>query len=151
MKLTAPLSPFVRFIEELYEAEISDQHREATMRTVTFNFPAQDACMLAAIAKRFGKSTAAFGGEVFADHVRELFIALSPEDRRAVAAEADAEQTRYELSKGIENTTNGTPGCHHWAGYADICERVDARDAASIARGRKEEQQALMDAVDADK
>ena len=117
----------MRHIEHLYEMEASRDYFEATERTVTFNFPAQDACMLAAIAKRFGKSTAAFGGEVFADHVRELFIALSPEDRRAVAAEADAEQTRYELSKGIENTTNGTPGCHHWAGYADICERVDAR------------------------
>lgn len=138
-------SPFVRFIADLYEAEISDQHREATMRTVTFNFPAADACMLAAIAKRFGKSTAAFGGELFADHVRELFLALSPEDRRSVAVEADAEQTRYELSKGIENTTNGTPGCHHWAGYADICDRVDAKQ---VLKGRQEELDAFAAYID---
>jgi hypothetical protein len=82
--------------------------------------------MLAAIAKRFGRSTAAFGGELFAEHVRELFLALTPEDRRACAAEADAEQTRYEESKGIKTTgTNGEPGCHHWKGYADICDRVE--------------------------
>jgi len=120
----------MRHIEDLYESEIHDQHREATMRTVSFNFPAEDACMLAAIAKRFGRSTAAFGGELFAEHVRELFLALTPEDRRACAAEADAEQTRYEESKGVKTTTNGEPGCHHWKGYADICDRVDGEPKA---------------------
>ena len=69
------VSPFVRHIEELYRMEIEDEYRTEAQRTVTFNFPAEDACMLAAIAKRFGRSTAAFGGELFAEHVRELFIA----------------------------------------------------------------------------
>lgn len=125
-KKTPTKSPFMRHIEELYEDEVHAEFREATMRTVSFNFPAEDACMLAAIAKRFGRSTAAFGGELFAQHVRELFLALTPEDRRACAAEADAEQTRYEESKGIKTTSiNGEPGCHHWKGYADICDRVE--------------------------
>lgn len=126
IKKTPAKSPFMRHIEELYEDEVHAEFREATMRTVSFNFPAEDACMLAAIAKRFGRSTAAFGGELFAEHVRELFLALTPEDRRACAAEADAEQARYEESKGIKTTSiNGEPGCQHWKSYADICDRVE--------------------------
>jgi len=116
-------SPFMRHIEELYQMEIEDDYREQMQRTVTFNFPAEDACMLAAIAKRFGKSTAAFGGELFAEHVRELFIALSPDDRRQLAVEADAELTRYAETKGITYASDSAPT--KWQSYADICERSD--------------------------
>lgn len=122
----------MRHIEQLYEMEASRDCFEATERTVTFNFPAADACMLAAIAKRFGKSTAAFGGELFAEDVRQLFIALTPEDRRKLAAEADAEQTRYQESKGISHTdAEGRPvPCNQWNRYADICDEVDSKEAA---------------------
>jgi hypothetical protein len=123
-------SPFIRHIEELYRMEIEDDVRDQTQRTVTFNFPAEDASMLAAIAKRFGKSTAAFGGELFAEHVRELFIGLGPDDRTKLAAEADAETTRYCESKGISmQWTNDkcelVNGSRHWATMADICNRTD--------------------------
>lgn len=123
-------SAAMRHIEELYAMEASRDYFEATERTVTFNFPAADACMLAAIAKRFGKSTAAFGGELFAEHVRQLFIALTPEDRRKLAADADAEQARYELSKGITHEdADGNPfACRQWASYADICDGVKGAD-----------------------
>jgi hypothetical protein len=101
----------IRFFED----EVHAEFREATMRTVSFQLPAEDACMLAAIAKSFGRSTAAFGGERLAEHVTLRFLALPPEDRRACSAEADAEQTCHEESKGIRKTTgtNGEPGCHH--------------------------------------
>ena len=105
--------------------EIEDDYREQMQRTVTFNFPAEDACMLAAIAKRFGKSPAAFGGELFAEHVRELFIALSPDDRRQLAVEADAELTSYAETKGISYNSDGKSGSAKWQSYADICERSD--------------------------
>ena len=114
----------MRHIERLYEMENSNEYYAATERTVTFNFPAADACMLAAIAKRFGKSTASFGGELFAEDVRQLFIALTPEDRRKLAIEADAEQTRYEESKGVNRDIQGNPvPCTQWQGYADICDK----------------------------
>lgn len=122
----------MRHIEQLYEMEASRDYFEATERTVTFNFPAADACMLVAIAKRFGKSTAAFGGELFAEDVRQLFCALTPEDRRKLAAEADAEQTRYEESKGVLLTDfdgNRTPR-NQWERYADICDEAELKEAA---------------------
>lgn len=121
----------MRHIEHLYEMEASRDYFEATERTVTFNFPASDACMLAAIAKRFGKSTAAFGGELFAEDVRQLFIALTPDDRRKLAVEADAEQTRYEESKGVTNTdADGNPvACGQWQSYARICDEAEAEQA----------------------
>lgn len=125
-------SPFIRYIQDLYQHEAEDSYRESTMRTVTFNFPAADACMLASIAKRFGKSTAAFGGDLFAEHVRELFIALSPEDRKSLAVEADAELTRYEESKGVKTYIDGQPtGANHWRRYADLCNEVDAKEGGS--------------------
>lgn len=126
------LSAATRHIEHLYEMEASRDYYEATERTVTFNFPAADACMLAAIAKRFGKSTAAFGGELFAEHVRQLFIALTPDDRRKLAVEADAEQLRYEQSKGVSSVDeSGNPiGFNQWASYADICDEQEAKEAA---------------------
>lgn len=124
------VSPFVRHIEELYKMEIEDEYRTEAQRTVTFNFPAEDACMLAAIAKRFGRSTAAFGGELFAEHVRELFIALSPADRQKLGAEADAECARYLESKGIKLTWSATGEDHkgQWARYADLINDVDAKE-----------------------
>lgn len=126
------LSAPMRHIEHLYEMEASLDYYEATERTVTFNFPAADACMLAAIAKRFGKSTAAFGGELFAEDVRQLFIALTPDDRRKLALEADAEQTRYEESKvGPRLDLDGNPSpCNQWQRYADICDEQEAKEAA---------------------
>lgn len=122
----------MRHIEHLYEMEASRDYYEATERTVTFNFPAADACMLAAIAKRFGKSTAAFGGELFAEDVRQLFIALTPDDRRKLALEADAEQTRYEESKvGPRLDLDGNPSpCNQWQHYADICDEQEAKAVA---------------------
>ena len=126
------LSAPMRHIEHLYEMEASRDYYEATERTVTFNFPAADACMLAAIAKRFGKSTAAFGGELFAEDVRQLFIALTPDDRRKLAIEADAEQTRYEESKvGPMLDLDGNPSPRNqWQRYADICDEQEAKEAA---------------------
>lgn len=122
----------MRHIEHLYEMEASRDYYEATERTVTFNFPAADACMLAAIAKRFGKSTAAFGGELFAEDVRQLFIALTPDDRRKLALEADAEQTRYEESKvGPRLDLDGNPSpSNQWQRYADICDEQEAKGVA---------------------
>ena len=119
------VSPFVRHIEELYQMEIEDEYRTEAQRTVTFNFPAGDACMLAAIAKRFGKSTAAFGGELFAEHVRELFIALTPADRHQLAAEADAECLQYLETKGIKSSWSSGNRKGQWALYADLCDKVD--------------------------
>lgn len=131
MKKQTPSAP-MRHIEHLYEMEASRDYYEATERTVTFNFPAADACMLAAIAKRFGKSTAAFGGELFAEDVRQLFIALTPDDRRKLALEADAEQTRYEESKvGPRLDLDGNPSpCNQWQHYADICDEQEAKAVA---------------------
>lgn len=120
-------SPYVTHIEDLYRMEIEDEHREAMQRTVTFNFPAEDACMLAAIAKRFGKSTAAFGGELYAESVRQLFVALSPEDQSRLAVEADAELTRYAESKGVIH--NEGAGARHWQVFADLCERHVSKEA----------------------
>jgi hypothetical protein len=125
------LSPFMRHIEDLYQMEIEDEYRTEAQRTVTFNFPAEDACMLAAIAKRFGRSTAAFGGELFAEHVRELFVALSPADRQQLGAEADAECDRYLQSKGITRTWTGEGHKGQWARYADLCDKVDAEGQAN--------------------
>lgn len=122
-------SHYIRFIEDLYREEIEDEHREAMQRTVTFNFPAEDACMLAAIAKRFGKSTAAFGGELYADSVRQLFIALSPDDQRRLAAEADAEYIRFAESKGIIITRIGDDQRGFWSRCADFCVVRDEEGA----------------------
>ena len=118
-------SPYIGFIEDLYRVEIEDEHREAMQRTVTFNFPAEDACMLAAIAKRFGKSTAAFGGELYADSVRQLFIALSPDDQRRLAAEADAEYVRFAETKGVTVSWIGDDQRGFWSRCADVCVEHD--------------------------
>ena len=111
-----------------------DEHYESKFKTVTFNFPVEDACMLSAIAKRFGRSNASFGGEVFADGVRMLFLALSSEDRRKLAAEADAEVNAYLESKGWSSTDESgksvSPNRSHWGRYADICEEVDSKEAS---------------------
>lgn len=123
---------FFRTIEELYEAEQSDETNESKFKTVTFNFPVEDACMLSAIAKRFGRSNAAFGGEVFAEGVRMLFLALSSDDRHKLAVEADAEANAYLESKGWSSTDkNGKklpPNMSHWVRHAEMCDEVDAKN-----------------------
>lgn len=124
------VSPFIRHIEELYQMEIEREYHTDVQRTVTFNFPAEDACMLAAIAKRFDKSTAAFGGELFAEHVRELFCALSPDDRHKLAAEADAECVAFLESKGIKRTFPDHDNGGQWARYALLCDQVEAKEKA---------------------
>lgn len=132
-KKPAAQSPYVSLIEELYEQEAMSDHYESKYRGITFNFPAEDHSMFSAIARRFGRSTAAFGGEVFAEHVRTLFIAMSPADRRRLAVEADADHDAYLESKGYSaKDADGNPvavGGNRWQGYADICDQVDAREA----------------------
>lgn len=114
----------VRTIQELYEAEVSAEVFEACQRTVTFNFPAEDASMFAAIANRFGRSTAAFGGEVFAEQVKHMFIALGPDDRRKLAIRADEATSQYMESKGW--SSDGQPvNDKTWQTYADICDRAE--------------------------
>lgn len=107
-------------IEKLYEEELMHEVREASYRTVTFTFSADDACMFAAIAKRFGKSTSAFGAEVFEPMVMELFQALTPEDRLSVGKETDIELDRYLKSKGVttKDETGGTPQV--WTRFAEV-------------------------------
>lgn len=122
-------SPFTRHIKDLYEAEASEAMRDSLIKPVTLNFPVADACMLAAIAKRFGQSTASFGGEVFANHVRELFLALTPEDRRELAAEADSEQQRFIESKGnrrgdiVLDANSQVVLPNEWQRVADLCDK----------------------------
>lgn len=122
-------SPFVRHIEDLYEAEASEAMRDSLIKPVTLNFPVADACMLAAIAKRFGQSTASFGGELFAEHVRELFLALTPADRRELAVEADTEQQRFIESKGnrrgdlVFDANSQVVLPNAWQRYADLCDK----------------------------
>lgn len=106
------------------------EHHESRFKTVTFNFPVEDASMLSAIAKRFGRSNASFGGEVFSDGVRMLFLALSSEDRRKLAAEADAETRSFLESKGWKVTDHaGNHADGRWSRYAAICDEVDAKEA----------------------
>jgi len=123
-------SPFVDFIHEQYQIELENEHREAMYRTVTLNFSAEDACMLAALAKRFGKSTAAFGGEVYAGSVHQLFCGLTPEDRQSLAAEADAEYVRYAESKGVTVHWLDDNQRGHWGRNADLLQRVEAEREA---------------------
>lgn len=115
-----PKSRAVALIEKLYEEELMDEARESSYRTVTFTFTAENACMFAAIAKRFGKSTSAFGADVFEPMVLELFQALNSEDRVLVGADTDVELDRYLRSKGVTSTdeTGGTPKT--WARYAEF-------------------------------
>ncbi len=115
-----PATAMKAVIEDLYRMEMEDELRVHETRAVTFNFTADDASMFAAIAKRFGKSTAAFGGEVFGDYVRLLFIALGSEDRHKLAAEADADVAKYLQGKGI---TVERSGYSQWAGYAALCDK----------------------------
>lgn len=124
-------SRFAQFIQDQYRLEIEEEYREQTTRTITVTFTADKACMFAAIAKRFGKSVSAFGGEVFEPAVIEMFLALSPEDRLAVATETDLELTRYLESKGIKRTNDeGGNESLTWRRYAQICNQHDAeRDA----------------------
>lgn len=105
------------------------EHHESRFKTVTFNFPAEDASMLSAIAKRFGRSNASFGGEVFSDGVRMLFLALSSEDRRKLAAEADADTRAYLESKGWNVVGDAAEHEYgRWSRYAAICDEVDAKE-----------------------
>lgn len=98
-------------IEKLYEDEAMNEARESSYRTVTFTFDAEYACMFASIAKRFGKSTSAFGSEVFEPMVFEMFQALDPADRLSVGKDTDVELDRYLQSKGMRSTdeTGGAP------------------------------------------
>lgn len=132
-KKAATPSPYATIIQDLYEQEAMADHYESRERGITFNFPAEDHSMFAAIARRFGRSTAAFGGEVFAEHVRTLFISMSPADRRRLAVEADADHSAYLESKGYtSHDADGNPvavGGNRWQRYADICDEVDAKEA----------------------
>ena len=124
-KKAATQSPYFTLIQDLYEQEAMSEHYESRERGITFNFPAEDHSMFAAIARRFGRSTAAFGGEVFAEHVRELFIALTPADRHQLAAEADAECLQYLETKGIKSSWSSGNRKGQWALYAELCDKVD--------------------------
>ena len=110
---------FFKTIDELYQEELMGEIHESKEKTVTFNFPVEDAYMFSAIAKRFNRSNASFGGEVFAEGVRMLFLALSAEDRHKLAAEADAEIAEYLGTKGWSNVGN------RWTSYARICDEHD--------------------------
>jgi len=119
-------SRFAQFIEEQYRLEVENEYREETTRTVTLTFSADRACMFAAIAKRFGKSVSAFGGEVFEPAVDEMFLALSPEDRLSVGKETDLELSRYLTAKGITSVDENGETPATWARYAQFCNQVDA-------------------------
>lgn len=106
--------------------ENMSEYQEASTRSITITFSAENACMFAAIAKRFGKSTSAFGGDVFEPAVQEMFQALDPQDRMTVATESDVELTRYLKSKGITSTdSEGGEESMTWRRYAAVLNRVD--------------------------
>lgn len=86
-------------VDKQYETKVEPGSREMGPRTVSFNFHESDAAMMIAIAALFGKSTAAFGGEIFSPLVRDLFEALSPEDQTTVARAADVASNEYRKSK----------------------------------------------------
>jgi len=119
-------SRYAQFIEEQYRSEIEEEYREQTTRTITVTFTADKACMFAAIAKRFGKSVSAFGGELFEPAVNEMFLALSPEDRLTVGQETDLELDRYLSSKGITRTDETGEKPKTWTRYAEICNQAEA-------------------------
>ena len=126
-KPAAPKSPFANFIDSQYEKEAMTDYHESITRTVTLTFSADRACMFGAIAKRFSSTVSAFGGEVFEPAVNQMFLALTPEDRIAVATETDLELTRYLASKGITSSSGGG-GSESliWRRYAESCNRIDA-------------------------
>jgi hypothetical protein len=131
-KPAAPKSPFAKFIDSQYEKEAMTDYHEVSTRTVTLTFSAERACMFGAIAKRFGSTVSAFGGEVFEPAVNQMFLALTPEDRIAVATETDLELTRYLASKGITSTNDeGGSESLTWRRYADVCNRIDAEAEAT--------------------
>jgi hypothetical protein len=56
----------------------------------------------------------------------EMFQALSPEDRVAVATETDIELTRYLKSKGITTTNDeGAAESLVWRRYAEVLNKND--------------------------
>lgn len=114
-----PEQIFKRHIDELYEIEAENDYAEVTKRTVTFNFTARDAAMFHAVARRFDKSSAALGGELFSQQVLHLFLALSPLDRERVARDADAEHLAYLKEKGIEYNATSP----YWAGINEYAEK----------------------------
>jgi hypothetical protein len=119
-------SQFYQFIKDQYAMENMSEYQEASTRSITITFSAENACMFAAIAKRFGKSTSAFGGDVFEPAVQEMFQALDPQDRMTVATESDVELTRYLKSKGITSTdSEGGEESMTWRRYAAVLNRVD--------------------------
>jgi len=123
---TKNTSRFSQFIQDQYDMEVQGEYHKAASRPITITFTADDACMFAAIAKRFGKSTSTFGGEVFQPAVMEMFQALSPEDRVAVATETDIELTRYLKSKGITTTNDeGAAESLVWRRYAEVLNKND--------------------------
>jgi hypothetical protein len=122
------------FIEDLYQEEAMDDYREAQTRAVTFNFTAADACMFAAIAKRFGRSTAAFGGDLFSPHVNRMFNALGEDDRVRLAGEADQELGRYLRQHGITSRDGDGNEVEpkHWTWLA---EAIASREKAAEEGG----------------
>lgn len=78
-----------------YETKLPKNERALGPRTVSLNFHESDTAMLIAISALFGKSTAAFGGEMFGPLVADLFNSLSPEDQATAAREADVLSNEY--------------------------------------------------------
>lgn len=92
-------------ITKQYETKVEPGVREMGPRTVSLNFHESDAAMLIAIAAIFGKSTAAFGGEIFSPLVADLFNSLSPEDQTKAARAADVASNEYRKSKARKGET----------------------------------------------
>ena len=79
---TKTTSRFSQFIQDQYDMEVQGEYHKAASRPITITFTADDACMFAAIAKRFGKSNGR------RDNVRKAYVMLKPGQELNLGGEA---------------------------------------------------------------
>lgn len=110
--------PASKIIADFYESEKNGGYEEAMDTKITVRLNASSASLFSAIAARFNTTRFDLVQEVLDSAAKDMFEALTPEDRLAIAEAADKETTELLTKNGVTSMIS--------AGWAGTFEGEDA-------------------------
>lgn len=110
--------PASKIIADFYESEKNGAFEEAMDTKITVRLNASSASLFSAIAARFNTTRFNLVQDVLDSAAKDMFEALTPEDRLAIAEAADKETTDLLTKNGVTHMVS--------AGWSGTFEGEDA-------------------------
>jgi hypothetical protein len=95
-------------VEKFYQSE--NDRDGVVNQSVTVRMDVAHACMLNAMSRRFNQSRTSIMKHIIEAETVKMFELLSPQDKEALAIEADEEMTAHMLQSGHSITSAGIAG-----------------------------------------